>query len=91
MKATGTGQFFVGMSFLRPIYYVATEDIFSMGFLSKLIRFLVAPIPIKKQTTDIGQSNRGCPAPLAEQTGYELSLHTRKHKNFKRSAILHRA
>ncbi len=46
-------QFFVGMSFLRPIYYVATEDICSMGFLSKLIRFLVAPIPIKKQTTDI--------------------------------------
>ena len=45
-------QFFVGMSFKGPIYYLATEDIFSMGFLSKVIKYLVAPIPIKKQTTD---------------------------------------
>jgi len=46
-------QFFVGMAFKGPIYYMATEDIFSMGFVSKLIKYLVAPIPIKKQTTDI--------------------------------------
>lgn len=46
-------QFFVGMSFKGPIYYLATEDIFSKGFVSTLIRYLVAPIPIKKQTTDI--------------------------------------
>lgn len=46
-------QFFVGMSFKGCIYYMATEDIFSNGFISKLIRYLVAPIPIKKQTTDI--------------------------------------
>lgn len=46
-------QFFVGMSFKGPIYYLATEDIFSMGFLSGLIKYLVAPIPIKKQTTDL--------------------------------------
>ncbi len=46
-------QFFVGMLFRRQIYYVASEDIFSNGFVSKLIRFLVAPIPIKKQTTDV--------------------------------------
>ncbi len=45
-------QFFVGMSFKGPVYYLATEDIFSMGFLSKLIKYAVAPIPIKKQTTD---------------------------------------
>lgn len=45
-------QFFVGMSFKGPIYYLATEDIFSMGFISKVIKYLVAPIPIKKQTTD---------------------------------------
>ena len=49
---TGFDQFFVGMSFKRPVYYVASEDIFSMGLLSKLIKFLVNPIPIKKQTTD---------------------------------------
>ena len=46
-------QFFVGMSFRGPIYYMATEDIFSLGWVSSLIRYLVEPIPIKKQTTDI--------------------------------------
>lgn len=46
-------QFFVGMAVKRPVYYMATEDIFSLGFLSKLLRWAVAPIPIKKQTTDI--------------------------------------
>ena len=46
-------QFFVGMSMKGPVYYVATEDIFSNGFVSSLIRYLVAPIPIKKQTTDV--------------------------------------
>jgi len=46
-------QFFVGMAFRGPVYYMATEDIFSMGWVSNLIRYVVAPIPIRKQTTDI--------------------------------------
>ncbi len=46
-------QFFVGMSFKRALYYLATEDIFSNGWISSVIRYVVAPIPIKKQTTDI--------------------------------------
>ena len=46
-------QFFVGMTFKKAIYYLATEDLFSMGFVSDLIRWIVAPIPIRKQTTDI--------------------------------------
>jgi 1-acyl-sn-glycerol-3-phosphate acyltransferase len=46
-------QFFVGLAFRCPVYYLATEDIFSMGWVSSLIRYLVAPIPIKKQTTDV--------------------------------------
>lgn len=46
-------QFFVGVSFRGPVYYLATEDIFSLGWVSDLIRWLVAPIPIRKQTTDI--------------------------------------
>ena len=46
-------QFFLGMSFRGPVYYMATEDIFSNGWVSSLIRYLVEPIPIKKQTTDI--------------------------------------
>ena len=51
---TAFDQFFMGMSFKKPIYYVATEDIFSMGFVSSLLRFAVNPIPIKKQATDVG-------------------------------------
>lgn len=56
---TGFDQFFVGMSFRQPVYYVATEDIFSLGRVSDLLRWLVAPIPIKKQTTDI-QAVKNC-------------------------------
>ena len=50
---TGFDQFFVGMLFKIPIYYVASEDIFSNGISSKLIKYLVSPIPIKKQTADV--------------------------------------
>ena len=46
-------QFLVGMAFKGTIYYMATEDIFSNGWISSAIRYLVAPIPIKKQTTDV--------------------------------------
>ena len=50
---TAFDQFFVAMAFRGPVYYMATEDIFSMGWVSDLIRFVAAPIPIRKQTTDI--------------------------------------
>lgn len=50
---TGFDQFFVGAAFKDPIYYMATEDIFSNGWVSSLIKYLVEPIPIKKQTTDL--------------------------------------
>ena len=45
-------QFFVGLAFRGPVYYVATEDIFSLGWISDVIRYIIAPIPIRKQTTD---------------------------------------
>lgn len=51
---TAYDQFIVGMAFDGPGYYVASEDLFSLGFLSKIIKWAVAPIPIKKQTTDVG-------------------------------------
>lgn len=50
---TAYDQFFIAKSFRGPVYYIATEDIFSIGWVSSLIRFLVAPIPIRKQTTDL--------------------------------------
>jgi len=42
------------MVFKKSIYYLASEDLFSNGFISSLLRYAVAPIPIKKQTLDIG-------------------------------------
>jgi len=50
---TAYDQFFIGIAFKGPVYYLATEDIFSIGWASSLIRWLVAPIPIKKQATDV--------------------------------------
>ena len=49
---TAFDQFFVAMAFRGPVYYVATDDLFSNGWVSSVIRWLVAPIPIKKQATD---------------------------------------
>ena len=46
-------QFFVGLSFKNPVYYLATEDLFSKGWISRVIRWAVAPIPIVKNTTDL--------------------------------------
>ena len=45
-------QFFVGMAFKGPIYFIATEDILSNGWISRVIQWLLAPIPIKKQAGD---------------------------------------
>ena len=56
---TGFDQFFVAMTFNRPVYYLASEDIFSMGWVSRIIEWIVAPIPIKKQTTDL-QAVKNC-------------------------------
>lgn len=51
---TAFDQFFVSLAlFPRPVYYIASEDLFNLGFLSTLLRWAVAPIPIKKQTTDV--------------------------------------
>lgn len=46
-------QFFVGMAFKkRPIYFMASEDIFSTGWIAGLLKWAVAPIPIRKQIAD---------------------------------------
>lgn len=50
---TAFDQFFVSRAlFPRHVYFIASEDLFSLGFLSRLLKWAVAPIPIKKQTTD---------------------------------------
>ena len=50
---TAFDQFFISMAFHNPVYFIASEDLFSMGWLSRLLEWAVAPIPIKKQTTDL--------------------------------------
>ena len=40
------------LSIKGPIAYLATEDIFSNGWISSLIRWAAAPIPIRKGMTD---------------------------------------
>ena len=60
---TAWDQFFVCMAFRNPIYFLASEDLFSLGWISDVLRFLVAPIPIKKQTTDLRQSRTASRSP----------------------------
>ncbi len=49
---TAFDQFFIGSAFRGAVYYLSSEDLFSNGFISNLLRWAVEPIPIKKQTTD---------------------------------------
>ncbi len=50
---TALDQFLVALAFSQPVYFVASEDLFSIGPLAKAMEYAVAPIPIKKQATDI--------------------------------------
>ena len=50
---TDFDQFFVAASMKPPVYYVAMDDVFSNGFVSRLIEWCVAPIPILKATQDL--------------------------------------
>ena len=50
---TAWDQFFISLAFWRPVYYIASEDLFSKGWISRVLEWAVAPIPIKKQTTDL--------------------------------------
>ena len=52
-------QFLINASFRQPVYFVGTADLFSLGFVSGIIRFLASPIPFKKRTPDI-RSLRTC-------------------------------
>ena len=51
--------FMLGKSFFRPIYFVASDDLLKNGFISKVMKHTVAPIPIRKGTMDIS-SIRNC-------------------------------
>lgn len=46
--------FMLSKSFDRPIYFIASDDLFTKKPYSKAMRFLVAPIPKTKSTSDLG-------------------------------------
>lgn len=84
---TPLDQFFVSLTFRRPVYFLATEDIFSMGILSDLLRYLVAPIPIQKGNMDLRavktcirvarEGGTICLAPEGNRTYHGRTLHMR--------------
>ncbi len=46
-------ELIISQIFKTPLYCIATEDLFSNGFISKVIKYGIEPIPFKKSTTDI--------------------------------------
>ncbi len=50
---TKADQFLIGLIFDKNLYFIARDDLFSMGFLSKALKFMVAPIPKNKVAKDI--------------------------------------
>ncbi len=50
---TDWDPFLVGLSFSDAMYYVASDHIFRWGFISKIIEFLVSPIPRIKANKEV--------------------------------------
>ncbi|MBQ7339788.1 MAG: 1-acyl-sn-glycerol-3-phosphate acyltransferase [Clostridia bacterium] len=50
---TGYDQFIIAMSFKFPIYLLASDDVLSNGFYSRVLEYFGSPIPIKKNVTDM--------------------------------------
>ena len=46
-------QFMIAITFPKHVYQIASEDLFSNGFISKLLTWAVAPIPFRKSASDI--------------------------------------
>ncbi|MDD3504861.1 MAG: lysophospholipid acyltransferase family protein [Eubacteriales bacterium] len=45
--------FMLAQSFRHPIYFVASDHLFRLGWISRLISYLVAPVPIVKSQIDL--------------------------------------
>lgn len=50
---TTLDPFMLSLSFKRPIYFIASDDLFTIPVLSPIIKFLVAPIPKSKSKSDL--------------------------------------
>lgn len=51
--ATTMDPFFVALSFKKPLYFVASDQFFNLGLASRIIEYLVAPIPKSKGVSDV--------------------------------------
>ena len=76
---TGFDQFFPPMVFRQPLYFIASEDIFSLGWISRLLSWLIAPIPIRKQTSDL-KAVKNCIRVARE--GGSIALSPEGHRTF---------
>lgn len=45
--------FFISTTVRRPIYFIMSRDVFSLGFVSTLIKYAIAPIPKSKSKSDL--------------------------------------
>lgn len=50
---TSLDPFYLSTGIARPVFYVASDHIFRLGLASRIISFLVAPIPIVKSRIDL--------------------------------------
>lgn len=50
---TTMDPFMVGAAFNRPVYFIASDDLFSIPVLSPIIKWLVNPIPKTKSKSDL--------------------------------------
>ena len=51
--ATDLDALFLALCFREPIYFVANDHLFRLGFISKILAWLASPIPILKSGVDI--------------------------------------
>ena len=49
---TNPDPVFVGSSMSKHVYFIANEDLFNLPYVSKILNFLVAPIPKQKSMKD---------------------------------------
>lgn len=57
---TSMDPFMVGLKFNKPLYYMASNDLFQHYFLGKLIKFLVNPIPKEKSNKNDIKAVKTC-------------------------------
>ena len=66
--ATSLDPFLVGLKFNKPLYYMASMDLFQHKFVGKLIEWLVAPIPKEKSNKGDIKAIRNC-VKIAKENG----------------------